>query len=85
MGWLDELFKDNQEDTKTKIILEQKGEHVISAVINYFSLLEKKFSKEECEILQKKFFLSLRSKNPTKFIKTLKNIKNRKNKSPEIK
>lgn len=71
---LDELVNYSMNKTKYHII-ENNAENILYTVINFMKYLENNFSKEEFEVLQKKFFLSIKNKNPSKFTNKIKLLK----------
>lgn len=74
---LDELVNYSMNKTKFHII-ENNAENILYTVINFMKYLENNFSKEEFEILQKKFFLAIKNKNPSKFTNKIKILKKEK-------
>lgn len=54
-------------------IIESRANNVISSAINLIELINKNFSKEKAEILEKKLLSSIKAKEPRKFSKTLRN------------
>jgi response regulator RpfG family c-di-GMP phosphodiesterase len=54
-------------------IIESRANNVISSAINLIELINKQFSKEKAELLEKKLLSSIKAKQPKKFAKTLRN------------
>lgn len=56
-------------------ILEARARHVISSAINLLELMETSFDIDECEGLTKKLLLSIKQKDPRKFINRVRVLK----------
>lgn len=64
------------------LVLSLKGENIVESAINLFSELKNEFDEEVCDVLLKKFILSIKKEDPQKFMKKLNYFiqqKNRKN------
>ena len=57
------------------IILESRASHVIESCINLLTQIEENFDKDEAEELQKRFFSSIKNKDPKRFERGIKKIK----------
>lgn len=75
-----DLLSDNKNSSKHQII-EQKSINIIISSVNLMNELKKNFTNEEFDILQKKFFLSIKNNDPDKFIKKYKYLLYKKSKS----
>ena len=56
-------------------ILESRAEHVISSAINLIEYIQQTYSAEEAEQLEKRLLSSIKSKDSSKFSRTVKKIK----------
>lgn len=72
-----DLLSDNQKSSKHQVI-EQKSINIIVSSVNLMNELKKIFTNEDFDILQKKFFLSIKNNDPDKFIKKYKYLLNKK-------
>jgi hypothetical protein len=60
------------------LTLQSKGTASLSAVSNILNYIDNTFSLEDAVELKRKYFLSIKDGNPTKFNKALQRIKDRK-------
>lgn len=56
-------------------IVESRSNHIIESAIKLFDYIESNYSDEEALELQKRFFSSLRNKDPKRFERGIKKIK----------
>jgi len=61
------------------VIIENRAEHIIHSCLNLLQQIEENFSPEEAEELQKRFFSSLRNKDPQRFERGIKKMQEPKN------
>lgn len=61
--------------TKNKhAIIENRAEHIIHSCLNLLQQIEENFSPAEADELQKRFFSSLRNKDPLRFERGIKKM-----------
>ena len=71
---LDEL--DEMVPTKDKhVIIESRAHHFITSGINLIKLIEENFTESEANELTRRLFNSLKTKNPIKFERKIRQIK----------
>lgn len=59
----------------TEQVIENRGHHIISSAINFLELLTENLSVEEADVLSKRFFSSIRSGDPRRFLRQIRKIK----------
>ena len=57
------------------IIIENCANHIIHSAINLLEQIHTNYSKEQAEELEKRFYSSLRNRDPRRFERTLKEFK----------
>lgn len=60
-------------------IIESRAGHIIDSAINLLELMKKNYTEEQSRELEKRFINSIRSGDPSKFIRGIKKIKELKN------
>ena len=53
-------------------VVESRANNIISSAINLLELINKRYSKEHAEVLEKKLLGSIKSRDPARFSKSLK-------------
>lgn len=53
-------------------VIESRAHNVITSAINLIELLNRHYSKDKAEILEKKLLGAIKNQDPTKFSKSLK-------------
>jgi hypothetical protein len=53
-------------------VIESRANNVISSAINLLELINRHYSPEKAEILEKKLLSSIKSKEPTRFAKSMR-------------
>jgi len=61
-------------ENKEYLIIKNNSKHIIDSAIHLFELIEKHYGKEKTEILFKKFILSIKKKDRSKFDNKLKSL-----------
>lgn len=61
-------------ENKEYLIIKNNSGHIIDSAIHLFELIEKHFGKENTDILFKKFILSIKKKDRSKFDNKLKSL-----------
>lgn len=62
----------------TSHIIESRGHNIITSAINLIEMINKNYSPEQAEILERKLLSAIKSKDQSRFSKSLR--KNRENK-----
>ena len=70
---LDELARFIPHENKHYVV-ENRANNVIASFINLVNLLDESYPEDESKKLQKYLMLSLKNKNPDKFIKKIREI-----------
>jgi len=60
----------NKED-----IIESRAQHIIASAINLLTSIDESFSAEEAEMLEKKFFSSIKAKDGKRFTRLVSKLK----------
>jgi len=64
---------------KDKInILESRGTNAISAIINILEMVDSTYSHEDAQDVQKRIMLSIKNRDPERFNRGIKNLRNKK-------
>jgi len=53
-------------------VIESRANNVITSAINLIELINRNYSSEKAEILEKKLLSAIKSKEPTRFAKSLR-------------
>ena len=53
-------------------LVESRANNIISSAINLLELINKRYSKEKAEVLEKKLLGSIKNRDPARFSKSLK-------------
>lgn len=56
-------------------LIESRANNVISSAINLLDLIDSHYDKETAELLEKKLLTAIRSRDMTRFAKSLKSLK----------
>lgn len=59
----------------TEQVIENRGHHIISSAINFLELLTENLNPQEAEVLTKRFFSSIRTGDPKRFLRQIRKIK----------
>lgn len=62
-------------------LIESKGEHVITSAINLLALIRETYDEEEAEQIEKRLLSSIRGKDPRRYSRAVKKIRESKNAS----
>ncbi len=65
-------------NNKKEDLVESKADHAISSAIHILNLIEENFSAEEADKLEKRFINSIKRKDPQKFIRSIRKLKEEK-------
>lgn len=60
------------------IIIESRASHIIQSAINLFEQIEKNYTPEEADELQKKFYSAIKNKDSRRFERAIKKLKENK-------
>ena len=60
------------------IIIENRANHIIQSAINLLTQICENYSAEEAEELEKRFYSSVKNRDPQRFERTIKKIKENK-------
>lgn len=58
------------------LVIESRANHIINSAINLLQLINESFSDEEADELERRLINSIRGKDPNKFIRGLRRIRN---------
>lgn len=65
--------------TKDRInILESRGGNAISAIMNVLEMVDANYSEEDAQDIQKRIMLSIKNRDPERFNRGIKNLRNKK-------
>lgn len=65
--------------SKDKInILESRGTNALHAIINVLEMVDRAYSEEQAQDVQKRIMLSIKHRDPERFNKGIKNLRNKK-------
>lgn len=53
-------------------VIESRANNIITSAINLIELMNRQYSKEKAEILEKKLLIAIKNQDPQKFAKSLK-------------
>jgi hypothetical protein len=67
---LEELTLAEKKDTKH--IIENRGTNVISSAIHLLEVIERNYGKEAAQILERKLFVAIKSRDAGKFTRSLR-------------
>ena len=56
------------------IIIENRANHILQSAINLFEQIYKSYTPEQAEELEKRFYSSLRNRDPRRFERVIKKI-----------
>lgn len=56
-------------------VVESRANNIISSAINLIELINKRYSKDKAEVLEKKLLGAIKNKDPNRFSKSLKSNK----------
>jgi hypothetical protein len=70
---LDELQSYLPSDNKD-IIIENRANHILQSAINLMTQIEKNYSKEDAEELEKKFYSAIKNRDVKRFERVIKKI-----------
>lgn len=59
------------------LIIESRASNVLASVINLLSYISENYSEEEADELEKRFMSSIRNKDPNRFIRKIREIKDK--------
>jgi hypothetical protein len=63
--------------TKDKVnILESRGANAISAIINIMEMVDRTYDEETAQDIQKRIFLSIKNRDPERFNRGIKKLRN---------
>jgi len=69
----------NLSPTKDRInILESRGTNAISAIMNVLEMVDANYSDEDAQDIQKRIMLSIKNRDPERFNRGIKNLRNKK-------
>ena len=69
----------NLSPTKDRInILESRGGNAISAIMNVLEMVDANYSEEDAQDIQKRIMLSIKNRDPERFNRGIKNLRNKK-------
>ena len=69
----------NLSPTKDRInILESRGTNAISAIMNVLEMVDANYSEEDAQDIQKRIMLSIKNRDPERFNRGIKNLRNKK-------
>jgi len=72
----------NLSPTKDRInILESRGTNAISAIMNVLEMVDANYSEQDAQDIQKRIMLSIKNRDPERFNRGIKNLRNKKWKS----
>ena len=59
-------------------ILESRGTNAISAIMNVLEMVDANYSEEDAQDIQKRIMLSIKNRDPERFNRGIKNLRNKK-------
>ncbi len=69
----------NLSPTKDRInILESRGTNAISAIMNVLEMVDANYSEDDAQDIQKRIMLSIKNRDPERFNRGIKNLRNKK-------
>ena len=58
-------------------ILESRGTNAISAIMNVLEMVDANYSEEDAQDIQKRIMLSIKNRDPERFNRGIKNLRNK--------